>query len=96
MPSDAPLGWVTLRLTFNGEESNAVSVYIVEQSVGLYSFNGIGNGPGAIQNFVRSDMTAASTLLTPVTGNPNSLEVVPVAFLQQPGDTGPLLLPPGP
>ncbi len=52
MPSDAPLGAVTLRLTFNGEVSNPVPVTVVAHSVGIFTATGLGFGPAAAQNFI--------------------------------------------
>jgi uncharacterized protein (TIGR03437 family) len=52
MPSNAPLGRVSVRLTFDGEQSNATPVTIVENSVGIFTATVSGIGPGIIQNFV--------------------------------------------
>jgi uncharacterized protein (TIGR03437 family) len=56
MPSNAPLGWVSLRVIYNNARSNPSPVYIVNDSVGVFSSAGTGIGPGAINNFA----TAAS------------------------------------
>lgn len=47
MPSNTPLGLVSVRVTFNGVQSNASPVNIVNSSVGIIG----AQGPGVIQNF---------------------------------------------
>lgn len=54
MPSDAPVGLVTLRVTFNGEMSNPVTVRVVAHNPGIFTVNQFGMGPGIVQNFVSS------------------------------------------
>ena len=51
MPSNAPLGLVTLRVTFNNFRSNAATVRVVNSSVGIFTSTGTGQGPGSILNF---------------------------------------------
>jgi uncharacterized protein (TIGR03437 family) len=50
MPSNAPTGWVSLRITYNNAPSNPSPVYVVHDSAGMYTFTGTGMGPAAIQN----------------------------------------------
>jgi uncharacterized protein (TIGR03437 family) len=52
MPSNAPLGVVSLQLTFNGQRSNPSPVRVVNSSFGSFSANSAGFGPGIVQNFV--------------------------------------------
>ena len=52
MPSDAPLGRVSVRITFGGGQSNPASLTIVANSVGIFTATGTGIGPGIFQNFV--------------------------------------------
>jgi uncharacterized protein (TIGR03437 family) len=52
LPSNAPLGWVTLRVSYNGAVSNPARLFVVENSVGLFAVNSGGFGPGIVQNFV--------------------------------------------
>ena len=61
MPSDAPLGRVTLRVTFNGEQSNPATVTVVENSVGIFTATGSGIGPGIVQNFVSQTVQPINT-----------------------------------
>lgn len=49
MPSNAPLGWASVWVNFNGK-SNPSTVYIVHDSPGIFTFTGAGIGPAAIQN----------------------------------------------
>jgi uncharacterized protein (TIGR03437 family) len=49
MPSNAPLGWSSVWVTYNGK-SNPSPVYIVHDSPGMFTFTGTGIGPAALQN----------------------------------------------
>jgi uncharacterized protein (TIGR03437 family) len=51
MPSNTPLGQVTLRVTYNNFRSNAAAVRVVTSSFGIFTSTGTGQGPGSIQNF---------------------------------------------
>ena len=62
MPSNAPLGWTSLRVVFNNARSNPSPVYIVNDSVGIFSSTGTGIGPGAINNFVSAQSQPANSL----------------------------------
>ncbi len=53
MPSNAPLGWVSVSVAFNGT-SNPAPVYIVHDSPGIFTFTGTGIGPAALQNALNS------------------------------------------
>jgi uncharacterized protein (TIGR03437 family) len=56
MPSNTPLGMVSLRVTFNGLKSNPSPVNVVHDSPGVFTFTGSGSGAAAMQN-VASDGT---------------------------------------
>jgi uncharacterized protein (TIGR03437 family) len=64
MPSNTPLGTVSLRVTFNNSQSNPLPVQIVNASFGIFSFAG-GFGPGVFQNFIASDKQPFNTPQTP-------------------------------
>ena len=49
MPSNAPLGWSSMVVSYNGT-SNPSPVYIVHDSPGIFTFTGTGIGPAALQN----------------------------------------------
>ncbi len=50
MPSDAPLGLVSVRVTYNGQTSHPQTVRVVNSNPGLFTSTGFGIGPGSIQN----------------------------------------------
>jgi uncharacterized protein (TIGR03437 family) len=50
MPENAPVGPASLMVTSGGLESKAVDVNIVASNPGIFSRNGLGWGPGRIQN----------------------------------------------
>jgi uncharacterized protein (TIGR03437 family) len=52
LPSNAPLGRVTLRARVNGVNSNFLAIDTIEASPGLFAINAAGFGPGIVQNFV--------------------------------------------
>jgi uncharacterized protein (TIGR03437 family) len=51
MPSNAPLGTVSLRVTYNNSKSNNVPVNVVTSSFGIFTSTSTGQGPGSIQNY---------------------------------------------
>ncbi len=51
MPSNAPLGMVSVQVTYSGHASNASPLKVVTSAFHLYTLNGTGSGPGAILNF---------------------------------------------
>ena len=50
MPSNAPLGWLSARVTYEGETGNFAPVQVVESSFGAFSANGPGYGPAIAFN----------------------------------------------
>jgi uncharacterized protein (TIGR03437 family) len=52
MPSNAPLGQVSVRLTYNGATSNPVTATVAQSSFGIFAANSAGFGPGILQNFI--------------------------------------------
>jgi uncharacterized protein (TIGR03437 family) len=54
MPSNAPLGMASIQVTISGSTSNPLPVNIVGTSLGIFSMDGSGMGPGAVQNLSRS------------------------------------------
>ena len=55
MPSNAPKGWVSVQVAYNGSQSNPSSVYVVDSSPGLFTLTGTGSGPAAAQNVAGVD-----------------------------------------
>jgi len=62
MPSDAPLGWVSVRVITGAVRSNPSPVYVVHDSPGIYTFTGTGLGPAALQNFVSAASLPGNSL----------------------------------
>ena len=62
MPSNAPLGLATMRVTFNNARSNVTPVRIVNASVGLFSASGAGTGPGIFQNYIAATQQPINAL----------------------------------
>jgi uncharacterized protein (TIGR03437 family) len=52
MPSNAPLGRVSIRVTNNGTQGSVSPATVVATSVGIFAANSGGFGPGVIQDFV--------------------------------------------
>jgi len=52
MPSNAPLGMASLQLVYNNSPSNYTPVQITKTSFGIYTLEGTGLGPGALQNYI--------------------------------------------
>jgi uncharacterized protein (TIGR03437 family) len=50
MPSNAPLGRVSIAVTVNGVTSNYSSATVAPSSFGIFAVNGAGSGPGSVQN----------------------------------------------
>ncbi|HWB85104.1 MAG TPA: hypothetical protein VG675_13250 [Bryobacteraceae bacterium] len=65
MPSNAPLGKVTLRVTYNGAKSNAATVQVAASSFGMFTANSAGMGPGIIQNYLSATETPVNQLQLP-------------------------------
>jgi len=63
LPSDAPLGPASLRVSFDGQAGNFTPIEIVESSVGLFSVNSGGFGPGVLQNFVSQESQPVNSAL---------------------------------
>ncbi len=51
MPSDAPMGAVSVRVTYNGTAGNFSPATVVASSFGAFAINSGGFGPGVVQNF---------------------------------------------
>ena len=66
MPSNAPLGLVSVRVTYNGNTSHPQTLRVVNSNPGLFTSTGFGVGPGSIQNLSGSDAPLNSPLLSAV------------------------------
>ncbi len=65
LPSDAPTGLVSIRVSFNGETSNPVTARVVAHGPGIFTANQFGIGPAIVQNFVSAtDIPLNSTAVS--------------------------------
>lgn len=62
LPSNTPLGRVVVRVTYNGQTSNAGYIDVAATSFGAYSIYA-GAGPGIFQNFNAADNQPVNTLI---------------------------------
>jgi uncharacterized protein (TIGR03437 family) len=74
MPSNAPLGPGSLRVTVNGLASNPVTVRVAASSFGMFAANSGGFGPGVIQNFVSAESQPINSVQQPAL--PGQVEVL--------------------
>ncbi len=73
IPSNAPLGRVTLQATVNGVAGNPSPAFVVASSFGAFSINSGGFGPGIVQNNTTSGPVINSTQVTAVPGQVETL-----------------------
>jgi uncharacterized protein (TIGR03437 family) len=52
MPSNAPTGLVSVRVSVDGETSNPATVRVVAHGPGIFTANQFGIGPAIVQNFI--------------------------------------------
>jgi len=52
MPSNAPLGAVSVQVSYGGQSSNFSPLTVVASSVGIFAVNSAGVGPGIVTDFV--------------------------------------------
>ena len=64
MPSNAPLGAVSVRVTFNGQAGNFSPATVVTSSLGIFAINSGGFGPGVVQNFTPEALPVNSAVVT--------------------------------
>ena len=74
MPSNAPLGRVSVQVTYSGVAGNPAPVTVVANSFGSFSANSAGNGPGIVNNFVTQNNQPVNSLLQPAT--PGQTEIL--------------------
>jgi uncharacterized protein (TIGR03437 family) len=63
MPSDAPLGLVSLTVTYGGVTSNPTFATVVASSFGIFAVNSGGFGPGIVQNFISAASQPLNSLV---------------------------------
>src|SRR5215472_397831 len=64
LPSATPLGSGTLTLTFNGQASNSVPIHVVASTLGIFTRNQSGSGPGVLFNFNSQSDQPVNSLVT--------------------------------
>lgn len=68
MPSDAPVGLVSVRVRFQNEPGNWFTARVAQASFGVFAVNSGGFGPGVVQNFLASNdqpINSAATTARP-------------------------------
>lgn len=65
MPSNAPLGLSSMRLTYNNIRGNPSPVRVAASAFGIYTLTGTGMGPAAVLNFVAADNQPFNSPATP-------------------------------
>ena len=73
LPSNAPLGRVSVLVTYNGVPGNPSPANVVASSFGIITVNGAGFGPGIIQNYATAGLTVNSTQAT---AQPGQVEIL--------------------
>jgi uncharacterized protein (TIGR03437 family) len=67
MPSSVTAGLATLRLTYQGIRSNAITIQIADSAPGIFTLSTDGAGPGTIQNYVGAGNEPINSLAIPAT-----------------------------
>jgi uncharacterized protein (TIGR03437 family) len=65
MPSTVTAGLATLRLTYQSQKSNAITIQIADSAPGVLAVSGGGYGPGIVQNFISSSNDQLNSLAAP-------------------------------
>ncbi len=65
MPSTVNAGLATLRLTYQANKSNAITVQIADSAPGVFAVSSGGFGPGIVQNYVAANNQPINSLTTP-------------------------------
>jgi uncharacterized protein (TIGR03437 family) len=65
MPSTVKAGLATLRLTYQSQKSNAITIQIADSAPGVLAVSGGGYGPGIVQNFISESNDQLNSLVAP-------------------------------
>ena len=65
MPSTVTAGLATLRLTYQSQKSNAVTIQIGDSSPGIFAVSSGGYGPGVVYNYVSQSNQPINSLEAP-------------------------------
>ena len=64
LPSTVPVGTGTVTLTYNGQASNTVPIQVVASTMGIFTRNQAGTGPGVLFNFNSQADQPVNSLVT--------------------------------
>jgi len=62
MPSNAPLGRVSVEVTYNSQTSNPSPLTVVPSNFGIFAVNSAGVGPGVVTDFVSASSEPVNSL----------------------------------
>ena len=65
MPSTVSAGLATLRISYQANRSNALTIQIADSAPGIFAVSSGGYGPGIVQNFVDANTQPVNSLVTP-------------------------------
>jgi uncharacterized protein (TIGR03437 family) len=65
LPSDTPVGVVSVRVEYNGARSNWIPFRVDTNSPGILTTRGTGTGPAVIQNYISADQQPVNSLTVP-------------------------------
>lgn len=65
MPSTVSAGLATLRVTYQANKSNAITIQIADSAPGVFAVSSGGYGPGIVQNYVSAGNQPINSLTTP-------------------------------
>ncbi len=65
LPSDTPVGVVSVRVEFNGARSNWIPFRVERNSPGILTTRGTGTGPAVVQNYISTDQQPVNSLAVP-------------------------------
>lgn len=66
LPSDVPVGPAEIRVEFNGETSEPITVEVVAHAFGIFTATSRGAGPGSVTNFVSQTSQPINSSSTPI------------------------------
>jgi uncharacterized protein (TIGR03437 family) len=65
MPSSVKAGLATLRLVYQGNKSNAITIQIADSAPGVFAVSSGGYGPGVVQNYVSAGNQPVNSATAP-------------------------------
>ncbi len=74
LPSAVPTGDGTVRVSYNGQQSDPVPIHIAPTAFGIFSRNQAGTGPGIVQNYLSTTNTPTNSLVE--AAHPGQIEIL--------------------